>query len=118
MAPVRHLRMIRTRLRQRARGRRVRAYAVPGLWLREDAAAHRLRKVDPFAFFAGSIDRILRQRPVRIRRTRGGAWTSGAVVYNMFVRTSAAFDHDQNGKLDLPVNEAGWRETGTFLKAL
>ena len=36
----------------------------------------------------------------------------------MFVRTTAAFDHNGNGKLDLPLNERGFRETGTFLKAI
>jgi glycosidase len=36
----------------------------------------------------------------------------------MFVRTTAAFDHNGNGHLDLPANSEGFRETGTFLKAI
>ena len=41
------------------------------------------------------------------------------MIYNVCVRThGAAFDHNGNGELDLPVNSEGFRETGTFLKAM
>lgn len=53
-----------------------------------------------------------------MRKGVGGLWTNHAVVYNMFVRSTTAFDHNQNGRIDLPVNEYGWRETGSFLKAI
>ena len=40
------------------------------------------------------------------------------MIYNLFVRTTTAFDHNGNGTLDLPTNAEGLRETGTFLKAM
>ena len=52
------------------------------------------------------------------RPASAGEWTKDAVIYNMFVRTTSAFDHDGTGRLELPVNGDGLRETGTFLKAI
>jgi hypothetical protein len=94
-------------------------YAVPSLWLARPGTPRRV-PVDPFAFYLNAVRNIRRRTPVRRRGTRAtaGEWTKDAVIYNMFVRTTAAFDHNGNGALDLPVNAGGWRETGTFLKAI
>jgi len=53
-----------------------------------------------------------------VGKPAGGEWTKDAIIYNMFVRTTTAFDHNGNGTLDLAVNAEGFRETGTFLKAI
>ncbi len=76
-------------------------------------------KVSPFAYYLDVVSRISRgRRPLRRGRSTGGDWTRDAVIYNMFVRTTAAFDHNGSGRLDLPLNSEGFRETGTFLKAI
>jgi hypothetical protein len=103
-------------LQRSTRNKRFR-YAVPSLWLGEK----KIRKVgisNPYEFYSTAAKKILREKPVRRKKTTGGEWTSDAVVYNMFVRTTMAFDHNSNGVLDLPVNKQGFRETGTFLKAI
>jgi starch synthase (maltosyl-transferring) len=92
-------------------------YAVPALWS-SPRGKGKSERVQPFAYYLGIVDRIRRTRPARRGKPTGGEWTSQAVVYNMFVRTTTAFDHDGNGTLDLPVNSQGLRETGTFLKAI
>ncbi|MBU2471278.1 MAG: alpha-amylase, partial [Bacteroidetes bacterium] len=53
-----------------------------------------------------------------MQKTKNGEWTKSAVIYNLFVRAGCAFNHSQNGKLDLPCNEEGFRETGSFMKAI
>lgn len=93
-------------------------YYVPGLWSAGSGARRAVKKVDPADFYLTAADRILDHPAVPIVRNHGGQWTRAAVIYNMFVRTTCAFDHNRNGKLDLPLNEEGWRETGTFLKAM
>jgi hypothetical protein len=102
---------------QRARHRKTRMrYAVPSLWTGKRGPVKAVR-VDPFAFYLGVLRGIKRSTaPRRPRKPTGGEWTREAVVYNLFVRTTTAFDHDRNGKLDL--DAPFFRETGTFLKAM
>lgn len=115
-----HLKLIRDCLHEkRASFRKSRFhYSVPKLWNSNKKSSGKILKVDPFEHHAKMIDFILRQPTPKIMTSIGGNWTRNAIVYNMFVRCTAAFDHDQDGRLDLPTNEEGWRETGTFLKAL
>src|SRR5262249_25155301 len=95
-------------------------YAVPAPWVPKSRVpgSKKLVKLSPEEFFGGAVREILRRESVKMKKGIAGSWTRDAVIYNMFVRTTCAFDHDQNGRLDLPVNEHGWRETGTFLKAI
>ena len=95
------------------------SYAVPGLWLGQVSKRAKSKSVpvNPFRYFRESIRSIEKNKPEKVLKGKGGEWSKDAVIYNMFVRSTAAFDHDQNGKLDLPLNQNGWRETGTFLKA-
>jgi starch synthase (maltosyl-transferring) len=92
-------------------------YHVPSLWVSESKAA-RAAKVNPYEFYLEIIRKARALEPRRRPDGSGGEWSKDAIVYNMFVRTTAAFDHDRNGTLDLPVNSQGFRETGTFLKAI
>ena len=100
-------------------------YAVPGLWLSGGGGGTAVN-VDPFDFYLGAVREALKSppplgRPAGAPPPRAGSageWTREAVIYNMFVRTTSAFDHDGNGRLSLPVNGEGFRETGTFLKAI
>ena len=92
-------------------------YHVPSVWVSESKTA-RAVKVNPYEFYLGIIRKARQAKPRTRPDGSGGEWSKDAIVYNMFVRTTAAFDHDQNGVLDLPVNSQGFRETGTFLKAI
>ena len=92
-------------------------YLVPPLWVKGKPGGKAV-KVNPFAFYLGIIEKVKKTKPERKPRPSGGEWTRDAVIYNMFVRTTTAFDHDGNGKLDLSVDAQGFRETGTFLKAI
>ncbi|HXG00276.1 MAG TPA: hypothetical protein VNL69_05790, partial [Bacteroidota bacterium] len=97
-------------------------YSVPSLWLVDEClegpCTPKREKVQPFEFFLDAVQQAQRaKRPPKPTPT-GGEWSREAVIYNMFVRTTAAFDHNGNGTLDLPVNADGFRETGTFMKAL
>ena len=92
-------------------------YAVPSLWSTTRGTPKAI-KVHPYAYYLGIVKKInLRKAPAR-HAPSGGEWTKDAVIYNVFVRTTTAFDHNGNGSLDLPLNGDGLRETGTFLKAI
>lgn len=107
-------------LRQKKKeySRRKFSYAIPSLWLTEKRPL-KAHKVNPFEYYLSTVKKIRRLAlPRKKGKPTGGDWTRNAVVYNMFIRTTAAFDHNGNGSLDLPVNSQGFRETGTFLKAI
>lgn len=89
-------------------------YFLPTLWHKGTLGKE---AVDPRAHYTAIIERILAMpEPPRSEAT-GGEWTRSAVIYNLFVRTATAFDHNQNGQLDLETPNA-FRETGTFLKSI
>jgi len=104
-------------LRQSAPGES--RYAVPPLWIPGSQVETQRDPVDvnPHEFFLETLLEIERRDRKGVAPGSGGSWSRDAVVYNMFVRSSAAFDHNRNGKLDLPTNSGGWKETGSFLKA-
>lgn len=94
-------------------------YRIPGLWISAAGADRKAAAVDPYDFYRGRISEILAAPDAApLRLNSAGEWSAQAIVYNMFIRHTTAFDHDGNGKLDLPLNAAGFRETGTFLKAI
>jgi pullulanase/glycogen debranching enzyme len=106
------------REKQQTGGRSRLEYRVPGLWNSIEAGGEE-STVDPYSYYFQIIDRIRGEKAYpRTRKPTGGEWTRGAVVYNMFIRTTAAYDHDADGKLEMPVNAEGFRETGSFLKAI
>ncbi len=52
-----------------------------------------------------------------------GDWMAKSTLYGLFMRSFTAYDHDQDGVLggadsDISLNTQGFRETGTFLKAI
>lgn len=97
-------------------------YFIPMLWHK---GALGVEAVDPASHYASVIESILAQpKMARIGersddwvRADNGEWSRFAVIYNLFVRVATAFDHNQNGALDLETPNA-FRETGTFLKAI
>ncbi len=104
---------------RKTRPRKRSVYSVPSLWI-DPRGTPRRERVDPFVFYSGVIAALRRATPVRRRKgaAGGGEWTADTVIYNMFVRTTTAFDHNGNGRIDLQPGPEGFRETGTFLKAI
>ncbi|RME31339.1 MAG: alpha-amylase, partial [Thermoflexia bacterium] len=93
------------------------SYAVPGLWVDPGGSPAR-RRVNPFQFYLQRIEEILHQPPAPLLRGPDGAWSRHAIVYNLLVRATTAFDHDGDGTLSLAPIGDGWQETGTFLKSI
>ena len=95
------------------------AYRVPGLWLNPNGPLE-AQQVVPEEFFLGRLRAILAQEP-QSRVTDGdvpGDWGKNAIAYNLLVRYGAAFDHNGDGSVSPALLANGWRETGTFLKAI
>ncbi len=94
-------------------------YFIPGLWIQPDGPVA-AQSVVPEQFFRDSLRSILATRPQK-RVVDGGMpgdWGKNAIAYNLLVRYGAAFDHDGNGGISCEPLASGWRETGTFLKAI
>ena len=93
---------------------------VPALWIDpREPGDERVRSTEAASFFLGGIDAVLAHEDLT-PETQGnsGEWTRHAVVYNMFTRLTAAWDHDGNGRIELGDLPGGLRETGTFLKSI
>jgi glycosidase len=95
-------------------------YFVPSLWTDPECReAGAVVCVDPAGFYRGKVEAILSgpdMTPASI--SSGGEWSSAAVVYNIFVRLTVAWDHDNDGRIDIHDDARGYRETGTFLKCI
>jgi starch synthase (maltosyl-transferring) len=94
-------------------------YLVPGLWVDPADPPAGAVPVDPYRFYRDRIAQIeAAPATAPVEGRPGGDWSRHAVVYNLFVRTTTAFDHDGDGRLDLSPPAGGFRETGTFLKSI
>jgi hypothetical protein len=110
---------LRSRLAYQANERFARPYRVPGLW-RDPYGPVDAQEVRPEQFFVERIEAILAAvaQPVVANPDGPGEWSRYAVAYNLFVRAGAAWDHDGDGRIGVEPSPDGWRETGTFLKAI
>lgn len=95
-------------------------YTVPSLWVNPIAPGDaRVVEVEPVAFYRDRVAGMLLQPDESPGHAgTGGEWSRHAIVYNMFVRHTAAWDHDDDGEIRLDDLAGGFRETGTFLKAI
>ena len=92
-------------------------YFVPGLWV--DAESTAAQAVNPYEFYAGKLQEVLSAEPVPLVQGNGnGDWTRHAVVYNLFPRVTAAYDHGHDGVLSTAPSAEGWRDTGSLLKCI
>jgi glycosidase len=102
---------------------RLARYRVPGLWLDPHGPVDE-QVVSPERFFLDRIASILDSpaQPLVSNGEGPGDWSRYAVAYNLFVRAGAAWDHasddDGDGRIAIAPGADGWRETGTFLKAI
>lgn len=96
-------------------------YLVPGLWV-DPFGPEASQVVSPEHFFLDRLNAILQSPPQELVTSQHGPgeWGRYAIAYNLFVRLGAAWDHDGDGEIAAtPTSSAaGWRETGTFLKAI
>lgn len=90
-------------------------YAVPTIWDSEEVS---VKYVNPAAYYTTAIENILSQPKASFQPGVGGEWTKSSAIYNIFVRVTTAFDHNQNGKVEIAPLTSGFRETGTFLKSI
>jgi glycosidase len=90
-------------------------YYVPNIWT-SDKTSESL--VSAPEYFSNLIDGILKTPSTPITASTDGAWTAEAVIYNIFVRLTTAYDHNADGHIALEPLESGFRETGTFLKTI
>lgn len=96
-------------------------YYIPSIWLGKHS--NDIEKIDPYKTYSQVIESILLQKQSGQEPHFDANWSRNAIVYNMFVRYTTAFDHDNNGVLgttenDITSNANNIRETGTFLKAI
>lgn len=117
---MKHVSLVEEALTRRQKDVQDASYSIPRLWAESigKKTAHQILKVNAIEYFLEAIHFIHHTPKQKLDKPKTHHWTNDAVIYNIFTRTTCAFDHNQNGKLDLPVNSDGWRETGTFLKAL
>jgi len=73
-------------------------------------------ETDAVDFWREAVARVLRSPREDCPEGEAGEWTRRSIVYNAFVRSAAAFDHDGDGALAQTPGRP--RETGTFLKAI
>lgn len=90
-------------------------YRVPCIWNGQKTGAE---QVNPAEYFAQIIEKILENSNPETASLNEGDWRTGAVVYNLFIRLTTAFDHNGDGSIGTEPLNCGFRETGTILKAI
>lgn len=92
-------------------------YFVPGLWVDHESTAP--VAIDPYQFYADKLEAILAApRQPLLGGGGGGSWTRNAIIYNIFPRVTAAYDHAHDDVLSITPSPEGWRDTGTLLKSI
>jgi glycosidase len=127
--------VLKEKLTQLATVRAPGSYSVPSTWCplgETPKSPFEAVSVHPGPYFLQHVSAIETHRSPDIDPTRslngqisggnGGNWITREVIYNLFVRLSTAYDHDEDGTIgggkDPTLNSSGIRETGTFLKAI
>ena len=87
-------------------------------WVSDLRKPERDINLNPFDFFSERISKIDELSRLGKSLLPSKDWTKDAVVYNMLVRYTTAYDHDRNGIINISPNEYGLMETGTFLKTI
>ncbi|MGM0599961.1 MAG: alpha-amylase family glycosyl hydrolase [Candidatus Rifleibacteriota bacterium] len=112
-------------------------YSVPALWVRagnESVDGEPPIKVNPARYYLSHIEAVEENQfdsdidPLKSLNSQlpggdGGNWITRESIYNVFVRLTAAYDHNQDGEIggskeEITLNSQGVRETGTFLKCI
>jgi glycosidase len=91
-------------------------YFIPSLW--NGNSSGNVINVNPFEYYLGKIKKIKELASNDKVQFNSEKWSDEAIVYNMLLRYTTAFDHDGNGKISSEILETDFRELGTFLKAI
>ena len=75
-------------------------YYVPSEWFVESGFEGKIR-TNPFDFFLDSIDKINKLSIKKKIKGNEKNWSDFAVVYNMLPRLTTAFDHNNDGVIDI-----------------
>lgn len=111
-----HLETLLHRLRQLREAPNGNPYHVPKLWTGDQTG---VEAVQPGPYYAEIVEKILdHPRSISFDRDQNRTWSRHAVVYNLFVRLSTAFDHNLDDNIGISPLSSGFRETGTLLKAV
>jgi starch synthase (maltosyl-transferring) len=92
-------------------------YFIPRLW---NGGNNGFEQVQPGKYFADIINNMFSGKASEISNPlrASGNWTPDAVVYNLFIRLTTAYDHNNDGIINTEPLENGFRETGSLLKAI
>ncbi|MEW5825982.1 MAG: DUF4032 domain-containing protein [Candidatus Bipolaricaulota bacterium] len=112
---TRELRRVAARLDHLRRQGDDQRYRVPRRWVDPADASGDVMEASAVRFWRDAVDRVLRAPREDLPEGAGGSWTTRSTIYNLFVRSGCAFDHDGDGVIRA---EGARRETGTFLKAI
>ncbi|MFC2130770.1 alpha-amylase family glycosyl hydrolase [Bacteroidota bacterium] len=93
-------------------------YFVPSIWVDPYKIIADKLEGKPATFFLSRIEMINKIAKRRKISLPENDWTKHAFIYNMFVRYTTAYDHDDNSIIDIEVDDNTFRETGTFLKSI
>jgi hypothetical protein len=89
-------------------------YYIPSLWKNPYSSKMEILKIDPFEFYHSTLNNILDSPDTELIKGEGrGEWSKNAIIYNIFVRSTTAFDHNNNGKIDITFSKSKFRETFT-----
>lgn len=119
MSSLSALHRLRARLMEKVGESTEYVYQMPARWFALSNAPH-IVHVHPYHIWLHTIDWIMAQPPnelVTHDQAEPGDWSRYAVIYNLFVRSATAFDHDGDGVLGRP-NPSGFSEIGSFMKSI
>lgn len=120
MSSLSALHRLRARLMEKMAESTDYIYQMPARWFAPSNAAD-IVYVHPYHVWLHTIEWILAQPPTEPvtppKETKAGSWSRYAVIYNLFIRSATAFDHDGDGQLGRP-NLNGFSEIGSFMKSI
>ncbi len=90
-------------------------YNIPTIWY-GNSENPIIENVNFFDFHLNQIKFIKESKTQSIEKS--SKWSDNAIIYNMFIRLSSAFDHNNDGKINIDPTKEKYKETGTFLKTI
>lgn len=91
-------------------------YFVPSIWDEpEKSHIKSIKKVDILDYFISKLNTVIQYKDQNYSLPEN---SDESIIYNMMVRYTCSFDHDGDSTIDNEISIGGFRETGTFLKAI